>query len=127
LIRAAAPPTHAAIMVSIHPYFKIQSGKLEAVKALLPIFIKKTGAEANNLFYGFTINGDELFCREAYAGADALLAHLDSVGPELKQMLSLADLIRVEVHGPAGELDKLKSPLADLKPAWFTALLEVKR
>jgi hypothetical protein len=26
---------------------------------------------------------------------------------------------RVEVHGPAAELEKLKGPLADLKPAWF--------
>jgi hypothetical protein len=25
----------------------------------------------------------------------------------------------LEVHGPAGELDKLKGPLAELKPTWF--------
>jgi hypothetical protein len=31
----------------------------------------------------------------------------------------MADLVRVEVHGPAAELDKLKEPLAHLKPDWF--------
>jgi hypothetical protein len=35
-------------------------------------------------------------------------------------MLKVADLTRVEVHGPAQELEKLKRPLAHLNPAWFT-------
>ena len=35
-------------------------------------------------------------------------------------MLKLADLVRIEVHGPENELEKLKSPLAHLNPAWFT-------
>ena len=35
-------------------------------------------------------------------------------------MLKVADLIRIEVHGPAEELEKLKGPLAHLNPAWFT-------
>jgi len=34
-------------------------------------------------------------------------------------MLTRADLTRVEVHGPATELEKLKKPLAHLNPAWF--------
>jgi len=25
----------------------------------------------------------------------------------------------VEVHGPAAELEKLREPLAELKPSWF--------
>jgi hypothetical protein len=33
----------------------------------------------------------------------------------------------VEVHGPAGELEKLKAPLEGLKPQWFTYLFGVKR
>jgi hypothetical protein len=32
----------------------------------------------------------------------------------------MADLTRVEVHGPAAELEKLKKPLAHLNPSWFT-------
>ena len=114
-------------VVSIHPYFKIHPGKLDAVKALLPAFIRKTATESGNLYYGFSLNGDELFCREAYVGADALLAHVENVGPELGQILTLVDVIRVEVHGPAAELEKLRGPLANLKPAWFVWLGGVSR
>jgi hypothetical protein len=34
-------------------------------------------------------------------------------------MLTMADLTRVEVHGPAKELEKLKARLAHLNPKWF--------
>lgn len=85
----------------------------------LPGFIARTRSEEKNLFYEFTINGDEVFCREAYTDAEGLLAHLDNVGPALAQALTIADLTRLEVHGPAAELEKLKQPLAHLKPDWF--------
>jgi hypothetical protein len=55
----------------------------------------------------------------AYVDAEALLAHLANVGGLLKEALKIADLIRLEVHGPAKELDKLKEPLAEFKPTWF--------
>jgi quinol monooxygenase YgiN len=106
--------------VSLHPYFKVQPGKLEAVKAGFSRFVEKTATEKKNLFYAFTINGDEIFCREGYADAEGLLAHLDNVGAPFAEMLTMADLTRVEVHGPAAELGKLKEPLAHLNPAWFT-------
>ena len=32
----------------------------------------------------------------------------------------LAGLARLEVHGPAAELEMLKSPVANLNPIWFT-------
>ena len=105
--------------VSLHPYFKVHPGKLEAFKATLPAFVEKTSAEKKNLFYGFTINDDEIFCRESYTDADGVLAHLDNVGALLSEALKIADLIRVELHGPAKELDKLRGPLAHLNPAWF--------
>ncbi len=105
--------------VSLHPYFKVHPGKLEAVKAGFPRFVEKTATEKKNLFYGFTVNGDEIFCREGYTDAEGVLAHLDNIGALLSEMLTMADLIRVEVHGPAEELEKLKGLLAHLNPAWF--------
>jgi quinol monooxygenase YgiN len=105
--------------VSLHPYFKVHPGKLAAFKAGFPAFVEKTASEEKNLFYGFTVNGDEVFCREGYADAEGLLAHLENVGALLAEALKIADLIRLEVHGPAAELDKLKEPLAHLKPDWF--------
>ena len=105
--------------VSIHPYFKVHPGQLAAIKALMPDFIAKTAPEPHNLYYGFTLNGDILFCREAYVDAAAALTHLTNVGPLLQELLKLADLTRLEIHGPAVELEKLKATLAPLNPIWF--------
>jgi hypothetical protein len=116
-----------ANFVSLHPYFKVHPGKLGAAKAMLRQFIDKTASEKENLFYGFSINGDEIFCREAYESANGLLAHLDNVGALLTEMLKVADLTKVEVHGPAKELEKLKAPLAHLNPVWFTLEASVAR
>jgi quinol monooxygenase YgiN len=110
-------------LVTLHPYFKVHPGKLEAFKAGFPAFVEKTAKEEKNVFYEFTVNGDEAFCREGYTDAEGLLAHLENVGALLAEALKIADLIRLEVHGPAAELDKLKEPLAHLKPDWF--VLEV--
>ncbi|MEY2518874.1 MAG: hypothetical protein QOF24_633 [Verrucomicrobiota bacterium] len=106
--------------VSIHPYFKVHPGKLEAFKAAFPTFIEKTKTEERNLFYEFSVNGDDVFCREAYLGAEGLLAHLENVGALLAEAFKIADLTRLEIHGPDEELDKLRGPLAHLKPEFFT-------
>jgi quinol monooxygenase YgiN len=113
--------------VSLHPYFKVHPGKLEAAKSAFPQFVEKTATEKDNLFYGFTVNGDEILCREAYESAEGLLAHLENVAAPLSQMLKVADLVRLEVHGPAEELEKLKAPMAHLNPAWFTLEASLSR
>ena len=119
--------TRTSNVVSIHPYFKVHPGKMEAFKAALPGFVEKTATEAGNLYYDFTISGDVVFCREAYAGADSLLAHVEAVGAQIGEVLKISDLLRVEVHGPAAELEKLKGPLAGLKPVWFVFECGVKK
>jgi hypothetical protein len=85
----------------------------------LPAFVKKTAAEEKVLQYEFTINGDEVFCRESYQDAAGTLAHLANVGELLNELLTMSDLIRLEIHGPSDEIEKLKTPLASLRPAWF--------
>ncbi len=47
--------------VSLHPYFKVPPDKLPLLKAILPEFVAKTRNETRNLFYEFTVNGDEVF------------------------------------------------------------------
>ena len=113
--------------VSIHPYFKAHPGKEGAFRQSLPTFIEKTAGEEKNLYYEFSSNGDEFFCREGYAGADGVLAHLDNVGALLAELLKLGDLTRIEFHGPAEELEKLRGPLASLNPAWFVIECRVDR
>jgi quinol monooxygenase YgiN len=106
-------------VVSIHPYFKTHEGKLDAFKALITQFTAKTAEEEKCHWYDFTVCGDTAHCREAYDGADGLLAHLGNVEAQIGEALTLSELVRVEVHGPAGELEKLKEPLADMNPDYY--------
>jgi len=105
--------------VTIQPYFKINPGEHEAALSFLPRFVEKTSSEAKCLFYGFTRNGDELFCQEGYEDAEGVLAHLANVGEMLQQFMKHAAMTRLEIHGPAAELDKLRASVAELNPAWF--------
>lgn len=105
--------------VSIHPYFKPHEGRMAAFKELLPRFIEATRNEEGCLFYEFTIYDDIVFCREAYAGGDAALVHLGNVDALLKEGLGISELLRLEIHGPAAELDKLREPLKELPVDWF--------
>ena len=109
---------HSSV-VSIHPYFKIHEGKEEEVKALLPAFVAKVEKEDAALYYNFTLNGDQLFCREGYTGAAGALAHVENVSGELDQLFELVEITRIEIHGPAEELEKLKEPFGELNPTWW--------
>lgn len=110
---------HPSQVVSIHPYFKVHPGKLGEVRAILDRFVAATTAESGNLYYDFTINGDVVFCREAYRGAEALIAHIENVGPVLADMLQVAEVLRLEIHGSAGEIEKLRGPFGAMNPQWF--------
>lgn len=114
-------------VVSLHPYFKVHPGKLAQFKAAIPNFIELTRKEELNLYYEFTFNGDEVFCREGYVGAAGALAHLANVGAPLGEIFKIADLTRLEIHGPAAELDLLRGPLAQMKPAWFVLEAGLRR
>lgn len=105
---------------SLVPYFEVDEGKLSEFKALGRKFVELTKNEPGCLFYAFSFNGQIAHCREGYDDASALLAHLENVGALLQEALKIAKISRLEVHGPASELDKLRGPLADLKPQWFT-------
>ena len=114
-------------IVSIHPYFKVHAGKMDAVRGLLQRFVAKTQGEKDCLWYDFTLDGDTVHCREAYVGAQGVAAHLDNVGTLLDEMLTLSELLRLEFHGPAAELDKLRPRCAPLNPAWFVHQCGISR
>jgi quinol monooxygenase YgiN len=105
--------------VSFHPYFKIHSGKVDAFKALCHRFVEKTQTETGCLYYSFTFDGDVVYCREGYVDAAGLLTHVDNVGALIQEALTIADIIRLEAHGPEAELNKLRDPLAALNPQYF--------
>ena len=105
--------------VTIHPYFTVREGKLEAFRALSERFVERTKTEPDCLFYGFSFNGNVAFCREGYAGAEALLHHVGHVSDLLAEAATISDITRLEVHGIEAELAKLRGPLAGYPAAWY--------
>lgn len=105
---------------TIVPHFKVNDGRLADFKALCERFMAKTKEETKCLYYGFSFDGDHAHCREGYEDAAGLLAHLENVGPLLQESLTMAELTRLEVHGPEGELAQLREPLKSLNPQFFT-------
>ena len=104
---------------TIVPYFQVQEGKLEAFKAITAKMVEQTETEPKCLYYSFYFDGDTVFCREAYDGAEGILEHLERIGPLLDKALSISEITFLEVHGPSEELAKLKAPLAELSPRYF--------
>lgn len=104
---------------TIVPYFKVSNGKLDAFKELCEKFVEKTSDEPKCLYYGFSFYEDQAHCREGYEDAEGVLTHLENVGSLLEEALTISDLTSLEIHGPKEELEKLREPLADLKPKFF--------
>lgn len=104
---------------TIVPYFRVRDGELDAFRALCERFVETTSGEDGCLYYGFSFDGDEVHCREGYVNADAALRHLDNVGELLARALEIAEVTRLEVHGPEAELARLRDPMKDLDPRFF--------
>ena len=104
---------------TIVPYFNVQDGQLDTFKALCTRLISQTREEPGCLYYGFSFAGNTVHCREGYVNADALLAHIQAVGPMIEEALEISEIARLEVHGPEAELAQLKEPLAGLNPQYF--------
>jgi quinol monooxygenase YgiN len=107
---------------TIVPYLQIHPGKREGFLTLCQKFVEKSKQEPKCLYYGWSFDGDLVHCREGYKDADGLLAHLQNVGALLDELTKIVDITRLELHGPAQELAKLRKPMADanLTPQYFT-------
>lgn len=101
------------------PYFEIQDGQLDAFKALTLKLVAKTRTEPGCMHYAFSFNGNVAHCREGYADAAALLAHRENVADLIGQALMIAKIVRMEVHAPESEIDKLRGPLASRNLQFF--------
>jgi quinol monooxygenase YgiN len=105
---------------TIVPYFHVPPENAPAFRALCEQFVAKVSTEKKCLYYGFSFDGDTAHCREGYADAEGALAHLENVSDLLEEVFKIVALTRLEIHGPAEELAKLREPLAELNPQFFT-------
>jgi len=105
-------------VVNLVPKFKIKDGEMmkEKFMALVPDFfdLVKTNEQDTCVHYGFVGPTEDgyIICREGYISAEGVTTHLANVGDVLNEALQYADIVELQVQGPAEELEKLKEPLA---------------
>ncbi len=109
------------------PYFEVQEDQLDAFKAMVPQFVASTRTESGCQHYAFSFCGNAAHCREGYDNAEAILAHLGNVGDFLAEALKIAKIVRLEVHAPASEIEKLRVPMASLNPQFFVLTEGIRR
>jgi len=116
-------PGQYSTAVTMHPYFKIHDGKEDEFKANTARFYGPTAYETKMLSYsfGFTADGKRACINESYKNADGVVDHIEKVGEAFGKALEVADLERLEVHGPSAEIAKLKANpvLKDCKAVFF--------
>jgi hypothetical protein len=107
--------------VTISPYFVIKDGQIDKARQFMTALVEKTKSEEACLYYGFTIHGNRLHCREGYRDGAGALAHLDNVGALLGEWLESGsvELTELQIHGAEAELAKLREPLAGMNPDYW--------
>ena len=98
--QTSAEEASTADFFTIQPTFTIKD--LKKAEPFMKKCVDLTRNEKGCMYYGWTIQGDKLFCREAYVDAAAVQAHLDNIVPSVGEMLDsgAASLDKIEFHGP---------------------------
>ena len=81
--------------------FTITPGRNDVFKNLARQLIDRTSKESGALAYQWYFNRDENKCHlvELYRDSEAILAHLNNVGPVLQKLLETSKVTRFEVFG----------------------------
>jgi len=83
----------------------------DKARPILDSLMEQVSKEAGNIYYGFAVCGETLYCRDAYASAKGVLAHLDNVRAGMAELNAsgVVTLDRTDVHGPMSQLALLKT------------------
>ena len=104
---------------TIQPTFTI----LDRSKAepIMKEFVEATKTEDGCVYYGWTVAGEKLFCREAYNDGAAVNAHLANVGPLIGKLLEdgVCKLDQIHIHGPSDQLELVKPGTKDLGTVYY--------
>ena len=107
-------------------YFQVQVGKFQQFKEKARRAVELTKKQPQCLYFGFCFNEARqlAFCRQGYESAEGVMTHLEHID---HSMLRISELLRLEVHGPETELAKLKEPLSQYSPEYFTLAFGFRR
>ncbi len=99
---------------SVDAYFSVKPGNKEAFADLVDRFVEETKKEGGIRYYGWSIRGEEIHCRQGYLNAEGFLEHAGNVMHLFEEALTLSDCSRLAIHGPDEELEKLREPMAQV-------------
>jgi quinol monooxygenase YgiN len=110
----------APSVVTLVGYFNIRPGNADQFRANCEEMVALRGKEPGHLASAYSFNGDAAAAsREDYENADAVKRHMDVGRPIYASTRNLVEVIGVEIHGPAAELDKLRDLFSDLSPRFY--------
>lgn len=121
--RPARPAMDNDTVCHLYPYFKLKQPQefrriwYDAFPATLA---KQDIEDSHQYAFSFNPESNVASCRESYADAEGVLLHLQNVDKILTAVLDgPAELLRLEVHAPASEIEKLKVDLSPLGCEFF--------
>eukprot|EP00658_Telonema_sp_P-2_P079947 TRINITY_DN7869_c0_g1_i2.p1 TRINITY_DN7869_c0_g1~~TRINITY_DN7869_c0_g1_i2.p1 ORF type:complete len:385 (+),score=132.37 TRINITY_DN7869_c0_g1_i2:67-1221(+) len=125
--RPEMPEMAEDTVIHLYPYFKMKEGRVSDFKAVWKAAYSGTRAAAadeksHQYVFSFDEPNSTASCREAYGDADGVLLHLQNVGVPLGAVVAEdgpSTLQKLELHGPAAELDKLKPTFDPLGAEYF--------
>ena len=112
-------PAWENTFLTLQPTFVVEDWA--KARPLMAEFLDKTRTQRGAMYSGWTVCGDKLFCREAFAESAFLLEHLSSVRPSLEALMEpgIARLLEMQLHGPADELSKCEAAMEGLDTQTF--------
>lgn len=128
----AAPVSNRAIAadmsVAFMPYFLIKD--MDNFFEVCNQCIEQVKQETLCLGYGFAIStgpqnnmkNNMAFCRELFANAEGVIAHLQNIELLFKEGLCrYGELVSLQIHGPKAELDKLREDpvIQEMNPEFY--------
>mmetsp|Transcript_159670 Transcript_159670/g.291372 ORF Transcript_159670/g.291372 Transcript_159670/m.291372 type:complete len:594 (+) Transcript_159670:96-1877(+) len=113
--------TVADTTVTLFSYYDYADGNRSHVEAIMAGVITLTKEEPGNLFYGWAHRDTGYVIKDCYVNAQAYLDHVLNMQQLRQNAAKVYSLTKVEVHGPAKELEKLKTVLSASTTTYWAA------
>ena len=118
-------PTGTECAIDI--YMQVVEGQMPAFLELCKKFTVSASEEEGCLYYSYCFDGNDVCCRQTYVDAAGVLQRVRHVGELMEsKFIGTFELQRLEVFGPAEELDKLRQPLADFHAKLYAVEFEYR-
>ena len=105
---------------TIAPYFKVQDGKLDVFKELCERFVETTRASPDVCITVSVLAPISPTVGRVTKTPTPYWHTFRTSGALLEEMPQSAEIVKLQIHGPEEELAKLREPLSELNPEFFT-------